>query len=163
MFHNVRSRSFRFHRTIVQRPIHSNVCNSTQPSISFKNIVPSLPVADPGFSWGGANCQCVCANLLFCNFFLAENCMKMKEFGPWTGRVLAPLMDPPMITFNWTLRSDSEEMNLNSFDAGFELRISIEFIFFISPVVICLPVLYYFLHFAKINEEKECKLVRMKM
>ena len=34
-----------------------------------------ITVADPGFSWGAV------ANLL--NFkFVAENCMKMKEFGP---------------------------------------------------------------------------------
>ena len=39
------------------------------------------PVADPGFSWGGANAQSGCANLFF-----AENSMKMKEFGPsWEG------------------------------------------------------------------------------
>ena len=29
----------------------------------------------------GANSQSGCANLLFCKFF-AENCRKMKEFGP---------------------------------------------------------------------------------
>ena len=30
---------------------------------------------------GGANSKIGCANILFCKFF-AENCMKMKEFGP---------------------------------------------------------------------------------
>ena len=35
---------------------------------------------------------------LFCKFF-AENCMKMKEFGPPGGRAsLAPPLDPPMCT-----------------------------------------------------------------
>ena len=39
----------------------------------------SRAVADPGFSWGGANSQSGCANLLFC--------MKMKELGYRGGRV----------------------------------------------------------------------------
>ena len=34
--------------------------------------------------------------LLFCNYF-AENCMKMKEFGPGGASLAAPL-DPPMPT-----------------------------------------------------------------
>ena len=33
------------------------------------------------FPEGGTNSQSGCTDLLFCNFF-AENCMKMKEFGP---------------------------------------------------------------------------------
>ena len=37
-----------------------------------------------------------CANLLFCILF-AENCMKMKEFGPQGGFPDNPL-DPPLIT-----------------------------------------------------------------
>ena len=32
----------------------------------------SFSVADPGFSWGGANSQSRCANILFCNFFHRE-------------------------------------------------------------------------------------------
>ena len=47
---------------------------------------------------GGTNSQRGCANLLFCKF-LAENCIKMKEFGPQgRGALLwcSPL-DPPMI------------------------------------------------------------------
>ena len=36
------------------------------------------------FPEGGANPQSGCANLLFRKFF-AENCMKMKEFGPRGG------------------------------------------------------------------------------
>ena len=33
----------------------------------------------------------------FANLFLAENCMKMKEFGPPGGRAsLAPPLDPPL-------------------------------------------------------------------
>ena len=55
----------------------------------------SHSVEDPGFSWweveGGANSQSRCANLLFLKFF-AENCMKMKEFGPGEGASLDPSM-----------------------------------------------------------------------
>ena len=50
-------------------------------------------VADPGFSRGGATT----AKLgLFCKFF-AENCMKMKEFGPGGARPWRPLLDLPMV------------------------------------------------------------------
>ena len=35
---------------------------------------------------------------LFCKLF-AENCMKMKEFGPKGGASLAPPLDPPMKTY----------------------------------------------------------------
>ena len=41
------------------------------------------------FPEGSANSQSGCANLLFCNYF-AENCMKMKEFGPRGITSLAP-------------------------------------------------------------------------
>ena len=42
---------------------------------------------------GGANSPSGCANL----FFLAENCMKMKEFWlPGGGASLAPPLDPPL-------------------------------------------------------------------
>ena len=45
------------------------------------------------FPQGGANSQSGFANLLFCKFF-AENCMGMKEFGPW--RPPPPTSDLPM-------------------------------------------------------------------
>ena len=50
------------------------------PGMSFSatNKRSTLSVADPGFSWGGAPTPKL---VLFCKFF-AENCMKMKEFGP---------------------------------------------------------------------------------
>ena len=61
--------------------------------VDFDNCVTRLrndrTVMDPGFSpvgegvWGVANSPSVCANL----FFLAENCIKMKEFWPPGGRV----------------------------------------------------------------------------
>ena len=53
-------------------------------------------VADPGFFRGG------CANsqkcYYFSSFFFAENCMKMKEFGPPGRRasLVPPPLDPPM-------------------------------------------------------------------
>ena len=47
------------------------------------------------FSWGWAPIPKVG---VFCNFF-AENCMKMKEFGPKGGHTSwAPPLDPPMIS-----------------------------------------------------------------
>ena len=50
-------------------------------------------VADPGFSRGGyANSQ---KCYYFSNFF-AENCMKMKEFGPPGAGVSGAPLDPPM-------------------------------------------------------------------
>ena len=51
-------------------------------------------VADPGFSWGGAPTPKMG---LFFQLF-AENCMKMKEFGPPGGgaRPWRPPLDPPM-------------------------------------------------------------------
>ena len=54
--------------------------------LSNKDIII---VADPGFSWGGTPTPKVG---LFCKLF-AENCMKMKEFGP-RGR---PWRPPPWI------------------------------------------------------------------
>ena len=51
----------------------------------YTNALISVPVADPGFSWGGAPTPKV---LLFCKYF-AKNCMEMKEFGPrWERRSL---------------------------------------------------------------------------
>ena len=50
-------------------------------------ILIMLPVADPGFSPGGAPTPKLG---LFCKFF-AENCMKMKEFGPRGEARPAPL------------------------------------------------------------------------
>ena len=52
-------------------------------------------MADPGFSRGGGAPTPKLG--LFCNFF-AENCMKMKEFGPPGGASLTPPLDPPMQT-----------------------------------------------------------------
>ena len=52
-------------------------------------------MTDQDFPGGCANSQNGCANLLFCNFF-AENCMKMKEFGPGVGRVPGAPLDPPL-------------------------------------------------------------------
>ena len=50
-------------------------------------------MADPGFSRGGAP---ITKFGLFFKFF-AEDCMKMKEFGPPGGdESLAPPLDPPM-------------------------------------------------------------------
>ena len=51
-------------------------------------------VADPGFSPGGGAPTPKSAIIFQ---FFAENCMKMKEFGPPGGRAsLAPPLDPPM-------------------------------------------------------------------
>ena len=51
-------------------------------------------VADPGFSPGGAPTP---KSAIIFQFF-AENCMKMKEFGPPGGgaRPWRPPLDPPM-------------------------------------------------------------------
>ena len=51
-------------------------------------------MADPGFSPGGAPTP---KNAIIFQFF-AENCMKMKEFGPPGGgaRVPGAPLDPPM-------------------------------------------------------------------
>ena len=53
-----------------------------------------LSVADPGFSPGGAPTP---KSAIIFQFF-AENCMKMKEFGPPGGdaRPWRPPLDPPM-------------------------------------------------------------------
>ena len=59
------------------------------------SIVSHIPVADPGFSQGGAPTPKI--TIIFQNF--AENCMKMKEFGPpGGGRPWRPPLDPPMHT-----------------------------------------------------------------
>ena len=44
------------------------------------------PVADLGFSRGGANSQ----KYYYFSIFFAENCMKMKEFGTLGGRPWRP-------------------------------------------------------------------------
>ena len=54
-----------------------------------------MPVADPAFSRGGAPTLKLG---LFCKFF-AENCMKMKEFGP--GDVPDANLEPPMDAELW--------------------------------------------------------------
>ena len=53
-------------------------------------------MADPGFSPGGGAPTPKSAIIFQ---FFAENCMKMKEFGPPGGgrASLAPPLDPPMI------------------------------------------------------------------
>ena len=64
-----------------------------KPRLRMVKIIKS--VADPGFSRGGcANSQ---KELLFFNFF-AENCMKLKEFGPqgWRASLAPSPFDPPM-------------------------------------------------------------------
>ena len=61
----------------------------------------TVSAVDPAFflGWGGdTNSQSGCANLIFYNFF-AENCMKMKEFGPDREKAPGmphPRLDPPM-------------------------------------------------------------------
>ena len=60
----------------------------------FCTYVHTLPVADPGFSPGGAATPKIA--IIFQMF--AENCMKMKEFGPPGGRVPGAPLDPPMVT-----------------------------------------------------------------
>ena len=49
-------------------------------------------MADPGFSPGGAPTHKIA--IIFQIF--AENCMKMKEFGPRGARVPGAPLDPPM-------------------------------------------------------------------
>ena len=70
-------------------------------------------VADPGFSPGGAPTPKIA--IIFHIF--AENCMKMKEFGPPGGRAFgAPLgsaNDINIIATNW-LRFDSEKFAINN-------------------------------------------------
>ena len=70
-------------------------------------------MADPAlFLGGGANSQSGCANLLFWKF-LAENRLKMKEFGLWGHASLAPPpLDPPVLyisTASYTLRAFSRK------------------------------------------------------
>ena len=56
-----------------------------------------LAVADPGFSPGGGGAPTPKSAIIF--QFFAENCMKMKEFGPPGGALVsgAPPLDPPMV------------------------------------------------------------------
>ena len=56
------------------------LCFSGFTYVRNKRDVQQNPVTDPAFSWGRSSLSW-CANLLFFKF-LAENCMKMKEFGP---------------------------------------------------------------------------------
>ena len=57
---------------------------------------PWLPLVDPGFSWGVPTPKVGVLTYYFAIFF-AENCMKMKEFGPW-GELRIPVtpLNPPM-------------------------------------------------------------------
>ena len=65
-------------RTQKTPPTHASLRSNEPPGETFT----TLSVADQGLFWGGgANSKIGCANILFCKFF-AENCMKMKEFGP---------------------------------------------------------------------------------
>ena len=63
----------------------------------MNRIYGTIPVADPGFSPGGAPTP---KSPIIFQFF-AENCMKMKEFGPPGGGAhpWCPPLDPPMNTF----------------------------------------------------------------
>ena len=65
---------------------------------SFKYMEKNLLIYSSGsrisLGGGGANSQSGCANL----FFWAENCMKLKEFGP-PGASLALPLDPPLICY----------------------------------------------------------------
>ena len=69
--------------------------------LSEENYVPSecvemTTVADQGFPWGGgANFPGGQQHTILPNF--PQNCMKLKEFGPWRGHMsLAPPLDPPL-------------------------------------------------------------------
>ena len=48
-------------------------------------------VVDPGFSWGAPT-----AKVGVQTYYFAENCMKMKEFGPPGSRVPGAPLDPPL-------------------------------------------------------------------
>ena len=50
-------------------------------NITSLGIVLYVALRNIGLSSESTNSQGGCANLLFCKVF-AENCMKMKEFGP---------------------------------------------------------------------------------
>ena len=54
--------------------------------------MPYHAVADPGFYWGEAPTPKV--GVL--TYFVARNCMKMKEFGPPRAS-LPPPQDPPLL------------------------------------------------------------------
>ena len=65
-------------------------------------------VADPGFSPGGAPTP---KSAIIFQFF-AENCMKMKEFGPPGGgaRPWRPPLDPPMFCTSEELKRSRNAM-----------------------------------------------------
>ena len=66
--------------------------------ITNTDISPFCAVADPGFSRGGAPIPKLG---LFCNF-IAENCMKMKEFGRGGGtRVPGAPLDPTNVVYQY--------------------------------------------------------------
>ena len=62
--------------------------------VVFSNMPSWLQWRIQDFREGGANSQSECPYVLFCKFF-AENCMKMKDFGPG-GTSLVPPLDLPM-------------------------------------------------------------------
>ena len=70
--------------------------NSTKilTTLFANEITMTTPVADPGFSPGGAPTL----NIAIIFQIFAENCMKMKEFGPPGRASLSPPLDPPMHT-----------------------------------------------------------------
>ena len=92
--------------------MHTNVI------LCFLMWIP-LPtsVADPGFSWEGANFQSGCANLLFCNCF----CQKLHENETiWTpggggARIswIRQCTYPKMFCYNsnWFLKNQRQTMN----------------------------------------------------
>ena len=69
-------------------------CDQGKLCRRFLDTPVPVAVADPGFSPGGAPTPKIA--IIFHIF--AENCMKMKEFGPpgGGGASLAPPLDPPM-------------------------------------------------------------------
>ena len=55
-------------------------------------LMEEWAVADPGFAWGPPT-----SKVGVLTYFLAENCMEMKEFGPGGGGRWCSPLDPPMM------------------------------------------------------------------
>ena len=73
---------------------------SPKLQISLFHTSPLFVVlADPGFSRGGGGAPTPKSAIIF--QFFAENCMKMKEFGPPRGgaRPWRPPLDPPVLFY----------------------------------------------------------------
>ena len=75
-------------------------------------------MADPGFSPGGAPTPKIA--IIFHIF--AENCMKMKEFGPPGGgggrASLAPPLDPPMMMMSGPSQARSLKLTVQGYNLG---------------------------------------------